>query len=228
MRRPNHTYCSLFLLIISFVLFCSIGRASAQTKNIAEQPDTIPLLCGIQVSADLAGVAQVVLSNYGQYEAALRVSIKDKYFPVFELGIGKAKHDDELTGIHYDTSSPYARIGMDVNILRKRLTGNRLYVGARYAFSPFKYTCTALVKDPVWGSTGEYGYSGIKASMHWAELVFGAEAKVTGPVHVGWSFRYRQKISADFGDFEKAWYIPGYGKDGSSSLSGTFYVGIEI
>lgn len=228
MRQTHHTYCSLFLLISSMMLIWGTGKATAQQKNIVEQPDTVPLFCGIQVSADLAGVAQIILSDYGQYEAALRVSIKDKYFPVFELGMGKAKHDNELTGIHYETNSPYARIGMDVNILRKRLTGNRLYVGARYAFSPFKYTCTTLVKDPVWGDMSEYGYSDIKASMHWAELVFGVEAKVTGPLHVGWSVRYRQKISADFGTMNKAWYIPGFGKDGSSSLSGTFYVGIEI
>lgn len=229
MRRQRHTYCSLFLLISSFlIIFANAGKASAQTKNILEQPDSVPLICGIQVSADLAGVAQVVLSDYGQYEAALRVSIKNKYFPIIELGMGSAKHDDEISGVHYDTKSPYGRIGMDINILRQKHTGNRLYAGLRYAFSPFKYTCNAIVTDPVWGGVCNYGYSDIKASMHWAELVFGAEAKVAGPLHVGWSVRYRQKLHADFGALDKAWYIPGYGKDGSSSLSGTFYVGIEL
>lgn len=226
MKRQNHTYCSLFLLLSSLLL-CFSGTVKAQNKNIAEQTDSIPLICGIQVSADLAGVAQVMLSDYGQYEAALRVSIKNKYFPVVELGIGHAKHDDEISGVHYDTSSPYARLGMDMNILRKKHTGNRLYVGARYAFSAFKYTCNAQVTDPVWGDLVEYGYHDIKANHHWAEVVFGAEAKVTGPIHVGWSLRYKKKLAADYGKLNKAWYVPGFGKSGSS-LNGTFYLGIEI
>lgn len=52
--------------------------------------DTIPLFRGLAVSGDLVGIAQLAFGDYGQYEVALRVNLKDKYFPIIELGYGKS------------------------------------------------------------------------------------------------------------------------------------------
>ena len=70
----------------------------------------MPLLKGMQVSVDIAGPVIKQLSDYGEYEAMLRLNLKNKYFPVFELGYGMAEHlNDEVTGISYETSAPYFR-----------------------------------------------------------------------------------------------------------------------
>ena len=39
-------------------------------------------------------LAETVLGSHGQYEAQLRVNLKDKYFPVVEVGYGTADADE--------------------------------------------------------------------------------------------------------------------------------------
>ena len=77
------------VIVLSLLLLAGGGRANAQDrhKKIATvEKDTIPWLNGVAVSVDLIGPVQLIVSDYGQYEASLRVNLKDKYYPVFELG----------------------------------------------------------------------------------------------------------------------------------------------
>lgn len=105
------------------------AHAQSKAKKMVEQPDTVPLFRGLAVSVDAIGLGQMVLGSYGQYEAALRINLKDKYFPVLELGYGKADATDDGTNLHYKTSAPYARIGVDWNLLRNKHDIYRLYGG---------------------------------------------------------------------------------------------------
>ena len=101
--------------------------------------DSVPFFQGVAVSVDLAGAAQLQLSDYGQLEAALRVNLHNQYFPTFEVGLGKASHeDDQVTGISYRTKAPYFRLGADVNLMKKKHTGNRIFAGVRYACTYYK------------------------------------------------------------------------------------------
>ena len=69
---------------------------------------------------------------------------------------------------------------------------------------------------------------GMKANYHWMEAVFGVDAKIAGPLRLGWSVRYRRRIAHDDGNIGKTWYVPGYGKQGGSRLGGTFNIIFEI
>ena len=98
-------------LVTLIVFHLSLLSASAQ-GFLKLQQDSIPFFRGFAVSADLVGLAQMQLGDYGQYEAALRLNLHDQYFPIVELGVGKANHvDDEVTHITYKTSAPYFRVG---------------------------------------------------------------------------------------------------------------------
>ena len=84
---------------------------------------------GFSVSADLAGAAMMLLSDYGQYEGALRLNLHNQYFPVVEVGYGKANHEnDEVTGLNYRTGAPYFRVGCDFNIMKNKHLGHRILV----------------------------------------------------------------------------------------------------
>lgn len=200
------------------------AKDSAEIKN-----DSVPLFNGIAVSVDLVGPMQMVFGDYGQYEAALRINLKDRYFPIVELGIGKADHNDDATDITYNTSAPYAKIGVDFNLLKNKHDIYRLFAGARYAFTSFKYDLSHPgMTDPVWGGMAPYEGYGIKCSYQWLEIVIGVDAKMLGPVHLGWSVRYRSRLSHNDGTMGNTWYVPGFGKAGSSSLGGTFNIAIDI
>lgn len=207
-------------------------QASAQQKNkqTAEAPtDTIPLFRGVAVSADLAGIAQIAFSDYGQYEAALRINLKDKYFPIIELGYGQANSENIISKLSYKTKAPYGRIGMDFNLMKNKHDIYRIYGGFRYAYTSFKFDVEGIgITDPVWGDQVEYSAKGIKASYHWLEAVFGLDAKIWGPIRLGWSFRYKRRLIHNDGSIGSTWYVPGYGKQGGTRLGGTFNVSIEL
>lgn len=224
-QKNIFTYISSIAISL-LLLLCTAANAKSGTEV---KTDTVPLFKGFAVSVDIAGPAQMLLGDYGQYEAALRINLKDKYFPIFELGLGKADHENDLTQISYKTSAPYARIGVDFNLLKNKHDIYRLFAGVRYAFTSFKYDLSHPgVTDPVWGDTAPYNAQDVKCSYQWFEAVIGVDAKMWGPVHLGWSVRYRSRLSYDDGALGNSWYVPGYGKSGGSNIGGTFNVTIDI
>jgi hypothetical protein len=220
-------------IVISLLLLFSLP-AAAQNQGRKTQPqatidDSIPLYRGVQVMVDAVGAIQLAVSDYGQYEAAVRVNLKDRYFPVAELGLGKADHNDDVTQVSYHTSAVYGRLGCDFNILKNKHDIYRLYVGGRYAYTSFSYDVDhSDLTDPVWGDRVPFHEHDIKANYHWLEAVVGIDAKIWGPVHLGWSARYKRRIHYDNGSLGNVWYVPGYGKQGSTRLGGTFNIIIEI
>ena len=219
---------SIRSLAISLLLLVATG-AKAQMKFFSIQKDSISFFRGFAVSFDLAGAGMLVLSDYGQYEAALRVNLHDEWFPIFEAGIGKANHDDEVTLIHYNTSAPYFKIGIDKNMLKDKHGPNRLYLGLRYGFTSYKIDIDhPTFRDPVWQWDTEYGVKDAACKYHWAEIVFGVDAKIFGPLHLGWSVRYKQRLAhSEEGDWGKPWYVPGFGTY-DTKIGGTFNVIIDI
>lgn len=225
-----HISSSISKLAISAVLlFLGLAEANAQ-RFLKLEKDTIPIFRGFAVSFDLAGVAQMQLSSYGQYEAALRLNLHDQYFPILELGLGRANHEeDEVTGISYKTSAPYFRIGADVNIMNKKHTGNRVFIGLRYGFTSYKVDISHPVfPDPLWQWDTTYEVLGASCRQHWGEILFGLDGRLIGPIHLGWSGRYRIRISHNDGEMGKTWYVPGFGLQDSSVLGYTFYVSVDI
>ena len=205
--------------------------ANAQTRkqSRAAEKDSVALFRGLAVSADLVGPVMMAVGDYGQYEAALHLNLKDKYFPVIEVGYGKADHTEENTQITYKTSAPYFRAGVDFNLLKNKHDIYRLLAGVRYAFTSFKYDLSSPgVDDPVWGGASEYSASGVSCNYHWLEAGISVDVKIAGPVHLGWSMRYKQRLSANEGPPGKAWYVPGYGETGTSAFGALFNVAIDI
>ena len=218
-------------LAVSVLMLLPATAATAQKKPATKpaENDTIALLRGIAVSADIVGLAQQAFSDYGQYEAALRVNLRDKYFPVVELGYGTADASDPSTKLAYKTSAPYGRIGVDFNIAKHKHDDYRIYAGVRYALTYYKFDVVGTgIKDPVWGDDVRYEARGVSANYHWLEGVFGVDAKIAGPFRLGWSVRYRRNLFGDTGSVGNTWYVPGYGKQGGSRLGGTFNVTLEL
>lgn len=206
------------------------SRSEAQAKlRLKQIDDSIPLYRGFQVKADLVGLVQKAVSDYGQYEAGIRVNLKDKYFPVLELGLGKASHDDIITQTSYKTSAPYGKIGADFNIMKDKHDIYRVYVGARYAYTSFTFDVDHPdLTDPVWGGTSPFHGHDIKASCHWFEALASIDAKIAGPFHLGWSVRYKRRLAHDDGSLGNVWYVPGYGKQGDTRITGTFDIILEF
>lgn len=220
---------SIRKLAISLLLLTMSSAASAQMKFFTIQKDSIPLFRGFAVSFDLVGAGMLALSDYGQYEAALRVNLHDEWFPIVEAGVGKATHDDEVTQLYYSTSAPYFKVGIDKNMLKDKHGPNRLYVGLRYGFTSYKIDLSRPdFPDPVWLWNTGFGVKDASCKYHWAEVVVGVDAKIFGPLHLGWSVRYKQRLAhSEEGEFGNPWYVPGFGTY-NTNLGATFNVIIDI
>ena len=230
MTRQPTIFTSISRLLVS-LLFLAVATSAAQAQSFWKfQSDSIPFFRGFAVSADLVGLAQMQLSDYGHYEGALRLNLHDQYFPIVEVGIGRANHQkDEVTGISYKTSAPYFRVGVDVNIMKNKHAPNRIFAGLRYGYTSYKVDVDREpFPDPTWQWDVFYGVKDEPCSQQWAEILFGIDAKIMGPLHLGWSARYRNRLSHKDGRMEKTWYVPGYGIQDTSSLGVTFNVIIDI
>ncbi|MBR7171692.1 MAG: hypothetical protein IKD19_05750, partial [Prevotella sp.] len=208
-RQNISTYISR--IVVSIVVLMTGSSAYAQNNKITNPADTMPLLKGMQISVDIAGPIIMQLSDYGEYEAALRLNLKNKYFPIFELGYGMAEHlNDEVTGISYETSAPYFRIGCDLNLLKNKNSENHFYGGIRYAFTTYKVDMSRNeMQDPVWGNMASFNIEGESCNQHWIEVVFGIDSKIWGPLHLGWNVRYKRRIAHKDSSAGNTWYIPG-------------------
>ncbi len=184
---------------------------------------------GMSVSGDLLGLIMYKAATYGQIEGAFRINLKGRFFPTVELGLGHSDHQDGETDLHFKTNSPYMRIGCDYNLAKDLRSGNRVFVGLRYAYSQIKFDLTGPdLVDPVWQESVPYSFKGLKSDCSWSELVFGLEAKIWGCFHMGWSLRYRMRLSQKESDIGQAWYVPGFGKNDTHNFGGTFNLIFDI
>lgn len=229
MIRTSHTSISVSRIAISLLFLLSFSNMRAQGFLKLER-DSVPMFQGFAVSFDVVGAAMMQLGDYGQYEGALRLNLHNQYFPTIEIGYGKASHNgEEDISINYHTKAPYFRVGCDVNIMKRKHTGNRIFAGLRYAYTNYKVDIDRPnFNDPVWKWDTSYGVKDEKCYQHWAEVLFGIDAKVAGPLHLGWSIRYRQRLAHNDGQMGKTWYVPGYGTQNNSKLGATFNITIDI
>lgn len=221
------TFISLLLLVFGLPTRAQGNRPTANEKV---NEDSIPFFRNVAVSVDLVGPLWLSLNDYGEVEGAVRVNLKDKYFPVVELGLGKSNAEDEATKITYKTSAPFVRAGLDFNIMKNKHDVYRLYAGGRYAFTSFKYEIDhpGLI-DPVFGGVARYHAQDLKCSYHWLEFGIGVDAKLWGPVRLGWNVRYKRRLfHSDADEVGRTWYVPGFGKADNSEFGAMFNVIFEL
>lgn len=233
------------LLLMAALLFCSPGAEAQDTLSVEigdtitvispkprkeKKPREARVLQGVAVGADLVGwVMKVAGTEWSMVEVLARVNLKDKFFPIFELGLGNADHEGNDLDYRYYVLAPYFRAGLDYNINKKH-NGNRMFAGVRYGFSAFNYDLTSPtpLADPVWNESRPFNYEGLHGSAHWAELVFGLEMRLWKMIRLAWDARIKIRITQKTNEIGPPWLIPGYGKNDTSGWGGTFKVLFEF
>lgn len=184
----------------------------------------LPLFQGFTLSVDVFGLGMYLFGDYGTIEAALRLSLKNTYLPIVELGYGLCDHTDYNTKIHCKVNAPFLRIGVDYNLLKNKLQDNRMFAGLRYGFSTYKYDMDGPdLLDPVYGGSEPFDFSGTTSTSQWLEIVLGCQVKVFSNFHMGWSVRLKYHLSSTKNENSKCYYIPGYGTTGNGNTwSGSY------
>lgn len=202
------------------------GEKPKPTQYIAieEKKEHLVFFQGFTLSLDAYGPIAYCLSDYGTAEAALRLNLKNTFFPIIEAGYGICEKTDFNTQISYKTKAPYARLGLDINMLTNKFQENRFYIGARYGLSKYKYDIAGpAMSDPIWGGSESFNYKGLDCTSHWLELVVGIEVKIYKNFHMGWAVRYKSELSSTNNKLAKPSCIPGYGYTTNSTCWGGTY-----
>ncbi len=249
-RILNYSISLALCLLTALPLYAQNGTAPASSNNSKSKKEQkkkpeieYPLYNGVSVGLDLFGpIASGFGSDFFSTEVSVDVDLKHRYFPIVEIGYGTTDTwSDE--GIHYKSSAPYFRIGIDYNALYKKKHGQMLLVGFRYGYSSFKYDINDLsinddiyggtiyksnLEDDVWGDSLPYHYNGMKGSMHWVEFCVGIRANIWKRLYMGWSLRFKYELSTSGDVYGDPWYIPGYGKYDSSRVGVTYTITYKL
>ena len=145
-------------------------------------------------------------------EVSLDFEILNNIFPVLEAGYSSLS--DSIDDVEYASRGPYARIGLDYNLLpiKDRSVHHSLFIGFRYATSRFTHNAENInIPSDYWGDYLIETYENT-LNGHWLELVGGVKAELFSNLFLGWSVRYKILLNADMDPQITPLMIPGYGK----------------
>ncbi len=227
-KKGISLYITVLTVVLSNLVFCTPLSAQEKKLAITETEEEAPFYQGTTIGLDVFGLGSKVFGgDITSTEVGVEVNLLNRFFPVLEVGYGSTDATHDETNIHYKTSAPYFRLGMNYNFFYKKthLPGF-LYGGLRYGFSSFKYDVEApTMSNPAWPKPEvPFSYQGVKTNVSWAEFLVGIKVNVYQNLHMGWSVRYRMRLSQKKAENSEPWYIPGYGKNGSSRLGITYSI----
>lgn len=219
--------CRFISILLLISLLCP--TAWAGNKKDSKPKEKAPLLSGVGVGIDICGLAmKAVGARFANMEISGRIGLKEKYFPIFEIGIGDCtRYGGETTNV-FSTRAPYWRIGMDYN-LNKKVNGNRFLLGVRYGFSSYKYdfTCPDFT-DPVYGTVRPLQLEGLQGNNQWLEFCLGFETRLWSIVRLGYNIRYKMPTMQSYSDLGTPYYVPGYGRNDDTAFGGTVNLTFDI
>ena len=178
-----------------------------------------PLWNGIMLGVDLFDpVARLLGQEYGGFEISAELNLLNRFFPIWEIGLGSAKSTPEDLNFTYRSKlALYNRIGMNYNFKYNDESPNFFHVGFRYGLSAFEYDITniSLVND-YWGESNTADILNQHSFAQWMEVVAGIRVKIVDEVFMGWSVRFKFLLSEKKNFLSNPWYIPGFGPESGS------------
>ena len=228
MKKKSISTYIIALLALSSRLVCPARLSAQSLRFLNQETEKQPLFQGIKVGVDVYGfLNQALGSDARSTEASIEANLLNRFFPVVEFGYGSMDTTGEDTEIHFKTSAPFFRLGLNYNVFYKKpeLPGY-LTVGLRYGFSSFDYDVQSPnLTDPNWSHTQvPVDYTGVKSKAGWLEAVLGLRTNVYKDFYLGLNVRYRSRLSMTKNENSEPYYIPGYGRGKSTSLGITYSI----
>lgn len=227
MKKESISISIIALLVLSSLWLLPSSLQAQEVKILSEEEKEKPALFqGVFVGVDVFGfMNQALGSDIKTTEVSVEANLLNRFFPIVELGYGSIDTTDDETDIHFKTSAPFFRIGANYNVFYKKphLPGY-FTVGLRYGLSSFDYDVKApALVDPNWGSTQvPIDYTGVKCNASWLELVLGLKTQVYKNFYMGFTVRYRSRLSMTKNENSEPYYIPGYGRGKSNNYGITY------
>ena len=229
MRKIISGYILQFLILSSLLLCPMYAFSQKKNDKDKEKAENVKLYQGTTIGVEVAGLGNYVLgSDILSSEVMIQANLLNRFLPIVEIGYGKVNTTSDATDIHYQTAAPFFKIGADYNFFynKPHLPGY-LYAGLRYGFSSFMYDVDGPeMADPNYGSLIKYpfSYHGVNTKANWLEILGGMKVKIFKGFCMGWSVKYKKRLSYTHYENTEPWYIPGYGNNAATGFSVSYHL----
>ena len=120
-KRSISTYIIALLALSSLLALPT--RLSAQNIKILKdgEKEEKPFFQGIMVGVDVFGfLNQALGSDARTTEVSIEANLQNRFLPIVEIGYGGMDMTDDETDIHFKTSAPFVRVGMNYNVFYQK------------------------------------------------------------------------------------------------------------
>lgn len=185
-----------------------------------------PLLHQVIVGVNLWDpIMRALGQKYGLGDVWGEVSLHNRYFPYFALGVGSINDTPINQNYTFKTPiSPYFKLGASYNFFYNSNPDYRLQMGLRYGFSTYKWSVLDVTVDEgYWDKPSHYSLNDLSHTAGYLEVTFGIKVKIAGNFSAGWTLVYHSVLHESKSPYGKPMYIPGYGKR-NGAFTGNFSV----
>ena len=195
-----------------------------------ERNDSIPLYQGVNVKLDIAMPIIEAARSAGKiqdYEMAINVRLKNRFYPTLELGYALAECGAD--GAQHKGHGGFARLGMDLAIVKKGETENNLMIGLRFGGAYQNYDLTNVqVQTDYWQSNSIDFYNQNRFDC-WGEIVVGCQVYLWKGLHMGWYGRVKLLFTCNVAEEQvRPYYVPGLGFRNDFNWGFNYYIGYRF
>ena len=216
----------VILLLLPLTLFLyAHEETKAKVKN-----DSVPVYQGVSLKLDIAMPVIEAARSAGKiqdYEMAINVRLKNRFYPTLELGYALAECGAD--GAQYKGQGGFARLGMDLAIVKKGATENNFMIGLRFggAYQNYDLTNVRLQTD-YWLSNPIDFYNQTRFDC-WGELVAGCQVYLWKGLHMGWYGRIKLLMTRSVAEGNVLpYYVPGLGFRNDFNWGINYYIGYRF
>lgn len=203
------------------------GLEFVDSAAMAEKPRNLyPLWESVDIGVDIWDpVMRLLGQHYGIGSAYARLSLHNRFFPLAEVGLGRADINPDGSNFTFRSpTAPFFKIGADYNIFYNNSPAYTLLAGLRYGFTSFRWGVDNVsVPGSYWDDPSTFSIPLQNATAGFLEISLGVRVKIVGPISAGWQFKFRSILHESKNIHGKPLYIPGFGKRGSG-VSGAFSI----
>jgi hypothetical protein len=216
----------LILLLLPLTLF--VYARENTTKK--EKNDSIPVYQGVNVKLDIAMPIIEAARSAGKiqdYEMAINVRLKNRFYPTLELGYALAECGAD--GAQHKGHGGFARVGMDLAIVKKGATENNMLVGLRFGGAYQNYDLTNVHIQSDYWQTQLLNFYDQNRFDCWGEVVVGCQVYLWKGLHMGWLGRIKLLMTrkAKEGNV-MPYYVPGLGYRKDFNWGINYYIGYRF
>ena len=226
-----HNIFKYFAVLGSFIFLFNFSVFAQDDEEYQEE--RIPLLQGVMIEVDaFSAVMSAVNRETYSFEAAMRINLRERFFPVVEVGFAGA-NKISIHDYGFRTDGFFARIGLDYNMLQPNTPTTNIrryfFIGGRYGISPFSYDITnVVINNDFWGNSDVRNFHGETTTKHWFEAVAGLRVEVLNNIYMGWSVRLRMQLNRNRIGEISPWFIPGIGIQNAGNWGFQYTIGYKF